>query len=211
MSFYPTHFAHGSDATPVPGIVGAVLTGPTRSGKSSLALQYCISEALRGNRTKLLCHANSLRARMPRPQCSLGDLEEEVLLRIEFIYVSSFAELCQALGAIMCEGGSAGVVVVEDSEFESVTDSRPVAAALGLLALASRFLKSSFLYVHSGPQVRDLSQFPWAAAAGCALITTEPVGTNTVVRMRFPLNAVVGPALLLTWGPDGYVPSLYTP
>ena len=134
-------------------------------------------------------------------------------MRIEFIYVSSFSEMCKALAAIMCEGGSAGVVAVEDSDFEMISETRPVAAAISLLYTASKLFGSAFLYVHSGPVVEVLGAYPWVGIPECALVSTRPHGAHqTLVTIRPPVVAKAippPPPLLLSWGREGYIPAPY--
>lgn len=127
---------------------GLVIAGMPRTGKSSLAFQCALEHAFLGKRVMIFCCRSVAYAKLPQPQCDISTVDEGVLGRIEFTYVSSLKDVrracAESLGLTSGERTAVGkdsnnssdpsVIVVEDDGLE---DSHDKASAMKTLAVLS--------------------------------------------------------------------------
>lgn len=126
--------ATSDDVAEQPGIV---VTGPPRSGKSSLAFQCAVSAAEAGRVAAYVCNPSLLPAKMPKPPTPLDALQADddadcdVLQRIEFRYMESLRDARGYCAAGIANTRAAGAGSREASASGSVAGSGegPVDAA----------------------------------------------------------------------------------
>lgn len=115
---------------------GVLITGPPRSGRSSLALQCAVSAATAGSHVVYLCAEDNMLQRLPKSQVPLEELPPDALARIEFHYVHSLADVRGFVATVLAECPTPAVIVVDDDQFTDAGDRGDAAKTLAALAHA---------------------------------------------------------------------------
>eukprot|EP00758_Cryptobia_borreli_P005241 Tbor_TRINITY_DN4795_c0_g1::TRINITY_DN4795_c0_g1_i1::g.16965::m.16965 len=139
-----SNFLRESPTIDLPDVHGTIICGPPRSGKTSIAFQYAITEALQGRDILFCCNQELLQAKMPKPQTLLQDLTGDVLKRINFVYTDNPSSLCEIAGSIGTLSSPVphipSVIVVDDDgiiDKETPGEMRSISAILASLASLS--------------------------------------------------------------------------
>ncbi|EKG05928.1 hypothetical protein TCSYLVIO_002989 [Trypanosoma cruzi] len=148
---------------------GCFIRGARHSGKTSFAFQAAVNTAQNGGRVVVLCREHVLYMKMPQPFTPLGSLDEDALLRIEFMYVDSFPDAFRELGAWSTPDDVPALLLLDDDSFTDAGDTRRTAQVLSALENVHAWITRCgrcFHYVfvsNSFPEIWQGAELPFAA------------------------------------------------